>query len=1793
METYALSEQRIFCLVQAMSRCLVRIQSRLLAIVLGCALVLTVVPVVQHTPAAANTAPFCRSTTGNGTVLETDKLKNGYYEANGIRIEPVFSRRLYIDPTRDFDAAYIGYRVSNRSTTARELWIEVVDLTNPAAPVELVDRVEQIQRIGRITGTTGSGNSLVIQPAISRFFLIRANATTNAATWHTVRIFDGQPGTTGATQLATCQSNIDGVQRSLSANANKVTAITVTGTPAIGETLTVTVVGTPGTVGQGNATDGAVMALTPATSRRWPARSLRLETVGVSIGGLKQAVLSACAASDVNGTVTTGGSGSNRTSNYTGGLVLRNMDKCVAKGAKPVYTATYVFRVLAPAATAPVIRPYASIASGTQVKYTGSLPSTDVSLPIDEDSVAVALTAKKSFVSAAKVANTHVDVLYRVRVARPDDAVARATITLHAIEDLINVDGVLQSATVKDAVRTTAVAVPIGDVVTSEAGTFPVVRRFPGLFTVSDAHPVMLEYTIRLPLPAAPTTTTVTNYAYALSGQYVIGSGPNVTGIVLTVSDDSDDGVVTDDEVDKPNLQTQQIAFTQPVPMGVGASITLTAVTDSGLPVYYEAGSAEVCTAREFDGAWTLTALAEGDCVVTANALGNSTYAAATEVARTITVLPGQFITSPGATLGTAPNVDVTFTATSKLQVAVESLDTDVCSVTGIPKSFDAQTGDTVFTVTNGSANGSCLLVATQPGDGATWGPAPAFELTLGVGEAQILSFSAPTAGQTYTLVRNGANTAWVSQSVSLTGTTTVNSSLAGEARLPLFYTSLTSSVCRLESLPLNADGEATTGLNTGDGVTTQTLTFVDVGTCTVAADQDGTNNSGDPSVYASASRITRSFTVLTDASTLQYLFISTTDTKTYGAASFTVTASSRKTDSVTGDLTLLLVALTGTNGVCVVATPTITGGITSAQVNLVGAGTCVLTASQAGNESYRAAALETANFTVNPKVVQLSGVTAPTRVYDGTTATTITGTPSLTGIVPGDTPTQVAPSGSITGTFGSAAAGVNKTVTLTGAVLTGTKQDSYTLGSPATATATITPRPVPVDGLTAPTRVYDGTTNAPISGTPTLRAANDSASGQGVVSGDDVALSGTATGQATSADVGSRAVTLSGLSLVGNNRQSYAFVEPDLTLVITMRPLTLTATSQSVNQGQAATCQVLASNLAATDVFALQACTYRDAGNSERNAVPGEPAGATYTITPATYTLKRGEVDAAANYTVTLVTGTLTIDSRITPTVTAASATSTLVYGTTLGSRLDTTAVDATNGNAAVPGTFAHRCDGASVTDTTVKPVGVYDIVTTFTPTDTVVFSTATVTRRITVTRRPVNLLGVADTHTFVYSGDTSYLLGGTLSTQTDPGNAAEGVLATGTVVAVTGTARLSRTDNSANITADETPAAATVTGVSLTGAKSENYELVLPTGVTVTVTPRPITITAAAQTIAPDETPACTIGSVSVTVGSFAAGESLGTVTCAVQNDNGTTPDSLQDGSSYLLAVTDVTLSPDRKANYTITYVRGVLTVAKYDLEIAADMTVIMYGEIFTTGLAAVKARRNGQDIAGAFAFRRGGDTVDGTERLTVGDATVSITFTPTNGNRFKDASDTKMVRVNPRPLAVTPRNQFRLLSDPDPQLAVDVAPLLAGDTADGFGTFTRTSARPTTIGNHPLVVAGGTAPANYTFTYTQATLIVADVVINVTESGGFLTSNEVTCNCEGLVPGMNLTLTINSTPLQLATDVAADDGTCPFLAGTVPDDFDDGNHTLVVAIQDGEEQDLLNGQTVELSRAVVMGS
>jgi gliding motility-associated-like protein len=443
-----------------------------------------------------------------------------------------------------------------------------------------------------------------------------------------------------------------------------------------------------------------------------------------------------------------------------------------------------------------------------------------------------------------------------------------------------------------------------------------------------------------------------------------------------------------------------------------------------------------------------------------------------------------------------------------------------------------------------------------------------------------------------------------------------------------------------------------------------------------------------------------------------------------------------------------------------------------------------------------------TANIT--PATLAVSGVTANNKVYDGTTTAIInTGGATLTGIIGSDV-VALGTSG-VTGTFENANVGAGKLVTISGFTISGTDSGNYTLVQPTT-TANITGYPLTVTGVTANSRVYNGTTAA------TLNTGNAALSG--VLAGDVVNLVSTgATGVFANKNAGSnKTVIISGFTLTGADAAKYTLTQPSATASITVASLTVSgvvANNKTYDGKTTATLNnsaAVLSGVFGTDVVSL-------VSTSATGTFENKNVGTSKIVSISGFTL--GSTDAA-NYILTQPSASADI-TPATLTVSGVTANNKVYDGTTTAS-LNTGSAILTGilgtdvvvlGTSGVTGTFENANVG----------MGKSVIISGFTAsgTDSGNYKLVQPTTTASITGLPLTITGVTANNK-VYNGTTA----ATLNT----GNAAlSGVLAGDAVTLVSAGAKGLFANKNAG-----TNKTVIITGFTLTGTDAGKYALTQP---------------------------------------------------------------------------------------------------------------------------------------------------------------------------------------------------------------------------------------------------------------------------------------------------------------------------------------------------------------------------
>ncbi len=272
--------------------------------------------------------------------LASSAICNGTSTQNNLSVSAGHGEVFYIDTGQgqNIDAAYIAYKV-NSADARSDLWVEVTGFTGGS--VTLANNNDSALPLGTVA-SNGSKTA---------FFMVKAKNATTTAQSHIVNVYDTKPTIGNPKPIYTCNYTFTAVEETIKAAANKVDSVTTSSVAQLGATMTITVDGDSGTIGQGNSVDGRMIWLTPAARSNWPTGALRLESTTLTLYSNAQ-----------RNTVLTSHTDTLRVNAAT--------SPALSSTNRQYYRAIYTFRVIGPAAsTAPII-PIAMISSGTQIKHT-------------------------------------------------------------------------------------------------------------------------------------------------------------------------------------------------------------------------------------------------------------------------------------------------------------------------------------------------------------------------------------------------------------------------------------------------------------------------------------------------------------------------------------------------------------------------------------------------------------------------------------------------------------------------------------------------------------------------------------------------------------------------------------------------------------------------------------------------------------------------------------------------------------------------------------------------------------------------------------------------------------------------------------------------------------------------------------------------------------------------------------------------------------------------------------------------------------------------------------------------------------------------------------------------------------------------------------------------------------------------------------------------------------------------------------------------------------------------------
>jgi hypothetical protein len=818
-------------------------------------------------------------------------------DQNDLRVTPSHGTVFYIDSGQgqQLDAAYAAYRVTNTSgSTARDdLWVQVDGFTGGV--VQLANPADSSQPLGDVAASASA----------TSYTLLKATASTTLAQSHVVHVYEGMPGTTGATELYRCTYTFNEVAETIKAAANKVTDLTTTTSTVIGSTMVVTVEGNTGTIGAGNDLDGSMMWFSPAARSSWPTGALRLESTQVDLYT------------------------NNGRTNLSGSYV-NQLHIPTTSGSKFYYTATYTFRIIGSSAVPAAVVPIAQISSGTQIKHTDLASISSSTLGTDTATVAVAVTKVTS--PTVVVADGVSTFSYTVTFANSGSAVTLDSLTDTRSAGLEYVPG---SGVFNGSATSDPTVVPGDSESLVFSGPFP-------LNAGTSGSPSTRTLTYQMSIPTCAETFHFTNSATAGIGSVIIGSGSSSISVSNAVG--TCGATVIDTYTENETLPLE--ATTSPAtsigtttahlnglvdPNGTsGEAISFSYGTDPDLTgaTTVAVGTTTTATTPYAVGA-DLTGLTPGTTyyfrVTAGSAVGDILSFVTTETVGTPTVetTGATGVTSGGLATFNGfidPN-QVTNGAKVKFQYATDSSGGACTSLGSISVTGFAQS-ETETSTTDAIYTGSFPSAASMALTGLTSGARYCFRI-VGYYNASTANWATSVAGD------------WMPVLISTKTAQTItfpaiadavigdapNAAATASSSLTVTYTSNTPEVCTVSP--------------------TGAIVLLTAGTCSITASQDGND------AYTAATPVTVNFEVSKAPQTISF---SPTTTVTAGD---TVPLEGTSTSGLTVSYTA------GPADVCTIVAGELVTGPES--------GVCTVEATQPGNDSYLAATPVSVAITVNP----------------------------------------------------------------------------------------------------------------------------------------------------------------------------------------------------------------------------------------------------------------------------------------------------------------------------------------------------------------------------------------------------------------------------------------------------------------------------------------------------------------------------------------------------------------------------------------------------------------------------------------------------------------------------------------------------------------------------------------------------------------------------------------------------------------------------------------------------------
>ena len=327
----------------------------------------------------------------------------------------------------------------------------------------------------------------------------------------------------------------------------------------------------------------------------------------------------------------------------------------------------------------------------------------------------------------------------------------------------------------------------------------------------------------------------------------------------------------------------------------------------------------------------------------------------------------------------------------------------------------------------------------------------------------------------------------------------------------------------------------------------------------------------------------------------------------------------------------------------------------------------------------------------------------------------------------------------------------------------------------------------------------------------------------------------------------------------------------------------------------------------------------------------------------------------------------------------------------------------------------------------------------------------------------------------------------------------------------------------------------------ITVSGAVSANYTIGYVSG-TLTVTPAVLTVTAANETKAYG----AALPTLTVSYSGFANGDTAASLTTPPTVSTTATPTSA-------VGTYPITASGAVSANYAISYVAGTLTITKASVTVTAADETKAYGAALPTLTVSYSGFVNGDTVASLTTP----PTVSTTATPTSAVGTYPITASGAVSANYTISYLSGTLTVAPAALTVTAANETKAYGGANPALTVSYSGFVNGDTVASLTTAPTVSTPATAasaVGTYPIT-ASGAVSANYTISYVSGTLTVTPAVLTVTaanETKAYGAANPaLTVSYSGFVNGDTAASLTTAPTVSTPATAASAVGTYPITA------------------------------------------